>query len=144
MATVEGTKLLPGLYQGSAPKSVDDLRAAGVDLLVLCARELQPTRENLRGIPYLRCPLDDNGILRERQWDRAFATAFEVAEAVERGSLVLVTCIEGRNRSGLVNGITIHLLTGAPGCKVADYIQKRRPTSLSNKSFRRALCRRLR
>lgn len=135
--------MLPGLYQGSAPKSVDDLRAAGVDLLVLCARELQPTRENLRGIPYLRCPLDDNNMLSERHWDRAFTTALEVADAVERGALVLVTCIEGRNRSGLVNGIAIHLLTGAPGCEVADYIQQRRPTSLTNKAFRRALCRRL-
>jgi len=143
MASVEGTKLFTGLYQGSAPRSVADLRAARVDLLVLCARELQPERETLRGIRYLRCPLDDNGSLSERHWQRAYSTATQVARAVRRGQRVLVTCMQGRNRSGLVDGIALHLLTGSSGCAAADYIRRRRPTALTNEAFARALCQRL-
>lgn len=143
MAIVEGTKLVPGLYQGSAPLSVTDLQSAKVDLLVLCARENQPSRDMLRGVDYLRCPLDDNGELAERHWDRAYMAAVEVAQAVSDGKRVLVTCVQGRNRSGLVNGIALHMLTGVSGCDAARFIQQRRTTALTNQKFVEELCRRL-
>lgn len=136
---IDATKLLPGLYQGSAPESVTAVRAAGFDLLVLCAIELQLTSQQLRGMPYVRCPLVDNNQLSERQWIRACRAATQVAGAVRAGAKVLVTCAEGRNRSGLVCAIAICRTLDAPGKVVVRHIRSRRANALTNPAFVRAL-----
>jgi protein-tyrosine phosphatase len=140
---VEASKLTDLLYQGSLPASAQAVKRAGFDALVLCAREGQPPDHALQGIPVLRCPLDDNGRLSERHWRRAHRCALTVARLVQQRRRVLVTCMQGRNRSGLVSGIALHLLTGHPGCDCARYIQVRRPTALTNEAFVAALCTRL-
>lgn len=131
------------LYQGSLPRSANHVVRGGFDLLVLCAREHPPSVSASRELPIIVCPLDDDHVLPERQWRRAAACAREVALAVDRGFRVLVTCAQGRNRSGLVSGIALHLLTGHNGCDCAKYIQRRRPGALSNEAFVAALCKRL-
>jgi len=80
--------------------------------------------------------LDDSSRLPTRNELRiAMKAAREVAGLVAEGQKVLTTCWMGHNRSGLVNALAIHLLTGMDGASCVDLIQKRRPMTLRNPAF---------
>lgn len=140
---VEADEIIRGMWQGSRPTSVADLRSAGFDTLVLCAAEIQPGSHALRGIRYIRCPLVDGPFMTEGMWDTAFETACAVAGCVAEGNRVLVTCQAGLNRSGLVSAIALHVLTGMTGRECVDHVQLCRPGSLFNPVFTHALKTRL-
>lgn len=134
------SRILPKLYQGSAPRSAVDLLNAGFETVVFCAREVQPPDHALLTLEALRCPLDDReGKIPSADWIRAVATAREVALRVRDQRRVLVTCAMGLNRSGLVTALAVHLLTGAPGVDCIQLIQHKRPGALGNQSFVRRL-----
>ena len=141
--SLDASPIVPGLWQGSAPTSVADLRQHGIDLLVLCAVEIQPSDAALRGISFMRVPLTDDGRMPDAEWDLAFESGCVVAQLVREGHQVLVTCAMGRNRSGLVSAIALHVLTGKPGSTCVDWVQRRRPNALTNPAFVAALTARL-
>lgn len=137
---LDSTPLFSGLHIGSAPSQPSAV-GEQFDCLVLCAREYQPGHERFPGVRVAHFPFDD--VRRPAPIDIAMAksAAEFVARRLGRGERVLVTCMAGRNRSGFVCAITLHLVTGAPGTQCADFIAKRRTgpdghPALTNTAFR--------
>jgi hypothetical protein len=102
------------------------IAAAGFSVLVLCAEEYQPSRSGFPGLKYvLHCPLDDADP-SAAEVDRAMITAMSVADLYESGEDILVTCIAGRNRSGLVAALALHMITKRPMIDIVAHIQRTR------------------
>lgn len=128
---VDASRIVSGLYQGGRPPEGESLRRSGFDALVLAAKEHQPAATQFPGIKVLHAPLDDSGTpMSSHEWKLALAAARRVTEAIARGERVLVTCQQGRNRSGLISAITLHLLTGADGSVCAERVRSRRQRGL--------------
>lgn len=116
------------LAQGSAPPP--DV-ALPFDTIVLAAQEYQP---DLPGYEVLRAWLDDSGpppTSDERV--QILRMAGEVARRVRARRRVLVTCQQGRNRSGVIAGLALVEL-GLPGPHAAQRIQRLR-NGLTNPYF---------
>jgi protein-tyrosine phosphatase len=139
---LDATHLAPHLYIGSVPPSAQAVTDAGFSTLVLCAAEIQPAPAAFARSPLrlLRCPLiDDRTVpLPRADWKLAWRTAERVARRVRR---VLVTCAQGRNRSGLVAALAIHHLTTWDGRRCVEHVQALRRDALTNPEFVRALLR---
>lgn len=125
------------LWQGNAESTT---LGARFDMVVLCAEEWQPL---LPAPAYaLPVPLNDDE-LTGPEAERATRGAQRVACTLAEGKKVLVTCMEGRNRSGLVSAIALVLRCGMSGYDAQRLVQKRRQTpsgmALSNPSFQRYL-----
>jgi protein-tyrosine phosphatase len=116
------------LAQGSAPPLDTPLP---FDTVVLAAREYQPA---MPGFEVLRALLDDSGpppTPEERVQIRR--TAREVAKRIRAGRRVLVTCYQGRNRSGVISGLALVEL-GFSGPRAARLIRRIRD-GLTNPYF---------
>jgi hypothetical protein len=133
---LDATRIAPKLWQGSKP--VGPLR--GFDAVAFCAAEHQP---NVAGIEVYNCPLHDD-VLSPEETSIALSCARRVASIVLSGRRVLVTCQQGRNRSGLVTALALHLLTGWPGWWCVRRVKSHRNPdlfrlgmgpALSNESF---------
>lgn len=117
----------PGLAIGSAPPACQ----LPFDVLVLCAREYQPSANGFPGTRVVRVPFSDNYIhipVSERE------TAARGAR-VRRGETVLVTCRQGRNRSGLVTACAMVDLGYSPREAIRMVRAARGPDALSNPYF---------
>lgn len=145
--SLDADEIAPGLWQGSVPPSGPKLRKAGFGLVVLAAREWQLLDEVFEGVRVVRAPLDDNEAIPLPRKDLAGAlmAARQTAAAIEDGTKCLVTCAAGRNRSGLISALTLHLLYGWPGHRCIQVVRAGRPAamdsypSLSNRRFQEAL-----
>jgi protein-tyrosine phosphatase len=135
---IDATRLWSKFYQGSYP--LEGVRAHGFRVLVLCAEELQHRAEE-PGVVTLRCPLFDDGRrpMSPIEWQHAVRTGREVAAHAAAGHRTLVTCAQGRNRSGLVAGIALYELSGWSGEQCVQHIQARRRDALTNDDFVAAL-----
>lgn len=122
--------LMPGarLAQGSAPPVG---AAIPFDVVVLCAKEYQP---DLPGYRVLRVPLDDGPPPSHADRVRIRGAARRVADHVRAGDRVLVTCWQGRNRSGVVAGLALVDL-GLPRSEAVRRIRAYR-NGLTNPYFR--------
>jgi protein-tyrosine phosphatase len=125
------------LLQGSRPPTGHQLHDHGIDVLILCAEEFQPPASEFPGVEVIHAGFDDNpgrGLLPQEvvTADRAARLA---AMHVRRGKVVLVTCMAGLNRSGLVTAKTVCRLTGWSGLAAARHIKERRPMALFNPHF---------
>lgn len=129
------THLLAGgrLAQGSAPPSGVHLP---FDVIVLAAREYQQAEYRPASPAYevIYVPLDDSGPppTPEECW-LIRNTASRVARRINAGKHVLVTCWQGRNRSGVISGLALVEL-GLPGFRAARRIQRLRK-GLTNPHF---------
>lgn len=138
MINYQAHKISDNLYQGGVPPSGKALRKAGIDVLVLCAREWQdPTGKAHPGVTVIRCGGDDSldpDVLADclPAWQRA---AQQVVDAVIAGKKVLVTCMAGHNRSGIVTAMALAQLTRLSGQEIVDHIQRSRPMALNNETF---------
>ena len=158
---VDATRIVPHLYQGAWPLAGDSLQKAGFKILVLCAREYQPPHElppeveaaleglgamdDLRqrwqdpfpGVVTIHAPNDDNSRLPVERRDLAVAlqAARKVSSAVKQRQNVLVTCWQGRNRSGLVSALALHMLMGCGGAQAAEMVKRARRGALTNSKF---------
>lgn len=123
------------LAQGSAPPPGATLP---FDAIVLCAVEYQP---ELPGYAVLRVPLEDR--LHPPPSAHTVAVIDEAACAIARtvrdGHRVLVTCVQGRNRSGVLSGLALVRL-GVPGPHAAALIRRLR-NGLTNPHFLRMVLR---
>jgi protein-tyrosine phosphatase len=120
---------------GSKPEIGHAVSEVGMDLLVLCAEEYQPPASLFQGVKVIHAPFDDTDIrFLESQKATAFAAAKQVADAMRKGSNVLVTCFAGRNRSGLVAGLALVESAYDPLWAIR-LIQGRRANALTNQSF---------
>jgi len=129
-------KLADRLYQGGFPPPGPALVKAGIDVLVLCAMEHQDARL-YPGLTIIKAGGDDDVSLHKvlpyiPLWQSA---ARQVVQHLRDGKTVLVTCMQGWNRSGMVSAHVLRELTGAPGSQIVEHIQKRRPNALCNPTF---------
>ena len=115
------TYLMPGpwLAQGSAPPPF--VRGIPFDVIVLAAMEYQDPE--LPGYTVIRIPLDDSGPPQSKvDRMRIRHTASEIADRVSLRERVLVTCMQGRNRSGVLAGLALRHL-GLPGAEAVRRIR---------------------
>jgi len=130
------------LWQGDA----EDVMNFGdeYDIVVLCADEFQPKRSLILRpqdkTTLLYAPNDDSGTpLSKAQADIACRAAKQIAHEYRAGKKILVSCMQGRNRSGLVSALTLHLLYGMSGKESKKFVKDRIPNALTNESFNRFL-----
>jgi protein-tyrosine phosphatase len=128
----DATVIAPRLWIGAKPPFDKDLPK--VDMLVLCAAELQPESIAFHGT-IARCPIPD-GALDATQARLVMQTAVVVAQAIVAGKRVLVTCHMGLNRSALVIALALHQLTTMNHEQIVEHIRRQRSLSaLGNKHF---------
>lgn len=133
------SEIAPGLWQGGYPLRSRDLREQGFDVIVLAAKELQPedaseAKVMFPGVEVIAVKLDDAPITREIA-QLAAEAAVLVARRVKSGKCVLVTCAQGKNRSGLVTALALVSLFGISGKEAVAAIKTARPIALTNGSF---------
>lgn len=132
---VDASNIAPRLWMGSRPPIDRDLPK--IDLLVLAAREFQPTKAQMvfHGSVY-HCPLVDDH-LELADIASALQCAHTVAQVLLQKKSVLVTCSQGRNRSGLITGLALGYVTRMTGDQIIDLIRSRRSGTgvLSNQAF---------
>ncbi len=112
------------------------------DLIVLCADEFQPEAHVIArpGTEVVHAPNDDSEKpLTRDQAAIAIMASRRAARAFREGKKVLVSCMQGRNRSGLVMALTLHRLYGMAGERCRSYIRSKRPHALTNDSFNKFL-----
>lgn len=134
---IDANRLVERLWIGSAPDADKDLGACGFDTVVLCAEEYQP-RGAFGSARVLHAGFDD-AQMDARTAHVAMRAAEEVARRWRRGERVLVTCMAGRNRSGLVSALALCLIGGVSGKQALRHVQMMRPTSLANPDFAKFL-----
>lgn len=123
------TYLLPGrLAQGSAPPTDVHLP---FDVVVLSAMEYQPAMPYVQTV--IHVPLDDGPQPDKAERFRIRKAAREVADRVRLGERVLVTCWQGRNRSGVISGLALVQL-GIPPAEAVRRIRELR-NGLTNPWF---------
>lgn len=126
-------QLHANLFQGSYPKLSKELLQQ-FDVVVYCALEKQPKPAELKIVPHgkhvLGVPLDDDPyqpITREQRV-QLIKVARQLAAYMRENKRVLVTCMMGMNRSGLVSALTLMIATGCSGATAANAVStKRRP-----------------
>ncbi len=130
-------------WQSGAPLDLDALPAAGVSAVVLCAMPSHYREEGIDvdrivpGLAILRAPMvdDQDAGIDAYTIQIACAAADRVVGMLGAGKRVLVTCMAGRNRSGLVSALTIMRRRGMSGAEAVEWIQARRDSALTNDSF---------
>ena len=131
-------KISERLYQGGFPPPGPALRRAGIDVVVLCAMEWQdPSGRAYPGVTVINAGGDDDVRLHRVMpymglWQHA---ARLVVGHLREGRTVLVTCMQGKNRSGMVMAHVLRELTGGDGHDIVQRIQARRPGALFNPTF---------
>lgn len=109
------------------PENPVHLAQHGIHVLVLCAEELQPDASAYPGVEIVRVPLEDD----YTNWPRQ-STVQLVKDTVARlhrlwldDARILVTCAQGRNRSGLVTGLLLNA-RGMSGKAAVQHIRRHR------------------
>lgn len=131
------SQIIPYLSQGSAPLDGDAVARAGYRVLVLCADEFQPSHALFKGLDDVIYAPNDDGFGPFTQLQAAIAriAAGRVTDYVRRERHVLVTCMQGRNRSGLVTALALHNLYGWSGARCINFVRSKRENALTNDDF---------
>lgn len=134
-------KIADHLFQGGFPPPGDGLANAGIDVLVLAAAQHQDA-SLYPGVTVICAPGDDDA--RRHRLDRFIdgwrSAAAQVVEHVKAGRNVLVTCMAGQNRSGLITALALRELTGWSGKRCVEHISRQRPHALNNATFANYIC----
>lgn len=136
--TLEATEIIPRLYQGSRPPLGGAVSAEKFSAVVLAAKEFQPPSQLFQGVRVIYVPLEDTRLMPHDFLAAQRASQLAI-EAYLTGGKVLVTCLAGINRSGLVTALVLHGLTGMSGSDAVKLIRRRRPIALLNRSYLQAL-----
>lgn len=129
---MDASNITTRLWVGAAPPFDRDLPA--FDVVVLCARELQPERMSFTR-KVVRVPLPDSALTTE-ELNRAILGGKVVAKALRGGQRVLVTCRAGLNRSALVASFGLGMATTLSSDQIVELMRARRsPHALHNPHF---------
>lgn len=129
---MDASNVATRLWVGAAPPFDRDL--PDLDMLVLCAQEIQPTRVAFHGL-VVRAPIPDS-TLTNAELMRALLASKAVADALVRRQRVMVTCASGLNRSALVACLALARLTRLSAQDLIRLIRSRRHhEALSNPHF---------
>lgn len=132
------SQIYENLWMGNAP-CIGDRIERYFNALILCADEYQPHHKLFgNNIQVINAPLfDDYSYMSKSDMITAVRAGGCVARLLREGKTVLVTCIAGRNRSGLV--CVIALCAGpskmVPEEAIAIVRQARGPEALQNPQF---------
>jgi protein-tyrosine phosphatase len=150
MTCIDANEIAPGLWQGSIPPTGSELKRSGYTAVVLCAWEYQYKGGDhlFPGVRVIRAPnRDSKEPPTEEELRVAISAAQAAAQEVVGGGKVLVTCVAGMNRSGLVSALALHLLYGWPGTECIKQVRRMRNQftnlyqhPLGNQHFVRSLC----
>lgn len=127
----------PFLAQGSKPP-IGSVTKNCFDVLILTAIEYQPKSFSFPGIRVFHAPFDD-GLIDSYTLRTATSSAHFVANCIQYGKRVLVTCNQGRNRSGLVTALALVQLGIPPRKAIQKIRQARGSDALSNPYFVKAI-----
>jgi len=110
------------------------------DVIVLCADELQADDASVKAygdrIRIISAPNDDSANpFTKAQATIAVQASKQVADEYKAGKRILVSCRQGRNRSGLVMALTLHRLFGISGEEAIRLIRSKVPHALANPEF---------
>lgn len=133
-------KVTENLWIGSHPP-VDPELGKVFDVLVLAAKEYQPEAKHFGGLKIVRAPIDDDHTkMPSSDKLRALQAAKAVSQALEDKKKVLITCWEGKNRSGLIAGLALILGNKMTESEAVARIRHARGhDALSNPHFRHLL-----
>lgn len=124
--------VVENLYMGGGWLPIETMRR--FDAICLCADEVAPSTSDLVGRSVVRCWLRDCKP-KGSELNRARVAADYVARHITAGSRVLVTCLGGLNRSGLVVGLALRELGYDAEEAIRLVRAARGPFALSNKHF---------
>lgn len=131
--SIDASNIARRLWVGGKPPL--DRHLPEFDMLVLCAKEIQPAVVAFRGT-LLRCPISDAD-LEPAELRRVLVAGRNVADALAKRRTVLVTCAKGINRSALVASLALGLVTYYSADELVAIMRKRRnPDCLYNPAFR--------
>jgi protein-tyrosine phosphatase len=126
-------KVSSKLYQGSVPDPASSYES--FSMIVLCAQEKQPELPRFKGT-ILRPAFDDTLMPTDQDIRRARDAAACVGAELMRGGRVLVTCAAGLNRSGLVTGLALTMMTRLSATEIVRMIRAARSEdALGNETF---------
>lgn len=132
----DANEIYPNLWQGSLPPGGRALAKKGFDVVVLLARENQDIAA-YRDIEVIAVPTDDD--VRPHRAQAFFPIWEEIAKSVvdriKCGKKVLVTCMAGSNRSGIVVALAVKLLTNKTGDEIIEHMRSKREFALNNDIF---------
>lgn len=129
---IDASNIVRRLWIGAKPPA--DRPLPTFDTVVLCAEEYQPRMPHVHDV--LRVPLQD-AMLDPAGLELALLAAREVAQRLSSGKTVLVTCYAGRNRSALVAGLGLGLVTRMTADQIIQLVRaRRRPDCFTNAHFR--------
>lgn len=129
----DADRIAPHLWMGAFPSPASEVRRRHFDVLVLCAEERQEPNW-FPGVIVVAAPMDDGPVTPQLLYEAKFA-AGKVVEFLRAGKRVLVTCNQGRNRSGLVVALTLISLGVPPRDAIAMIRNGRGPDALVNPWF---------
>lgn len=129
------SKILDNLWIGGAPPPQANV-GEFFDCLVLCAHEYQP--DCFPDIQIAFAPMRDDGLtIHKEDAVQAVKAAGKTIRWMNQGLRVLVTCYQGRNRSGLVTALA--LCKGEPALSPEEAVNKIRSSrgsdALANSGF---------
>jgi protein-tyrosine phosphatase len=135
-------EIVEGIAMGGAIHESSDAFSV-FDTLVFCAGEWQPhvafpDDENRKFQPQiLRVPYDDSyEALTPSVLAHLDRSANKIVDWHKEGQKVLITCMAGRNRSGLLVALVLRLRFEMTGKAAIDLIkEKRGPFALTNRVF---------
>lgn len=139
--TLDANRLTDRLWQGSAPPAGDLLGKLGFDVVVLCADDVALTQADFPGVTVVQIATKDEKAapVSAEHARLAHEAAAQAVQHHRDGKTVLVTCLGGFNRSGLVSALVLHELLGWPYARCVRHIQEARDFALHNKFFVRYL-----
>lgn len=132
-------EIIPHLWQGGVPAPDDDLSV--FDLVVNCAHQKWVGQKYESKLPphvgLIKVELHDSDpdLHGGTAWNRIEHTAQVVAQKTGIGQDVLVHCIQGWNRSGVVVARAMMFRGWTPEEAIAEVQRKRHPMALSNPYF---------
>lgn len=131
-------RVYKNLWMGSAPMcDTEDSRRMHFrfDVLVLAAMEHQPSSRCFPGVKVIHAPIDDAPYVPENEIRIVQKASIIVANALRHGKRVLVTCWQGRNRSGFIVAVALVRLGMHPDLAIDLVRRARGETALSNQAF---------
>ena len=113
------------------------------DLVVFTARDFPPPPQAMsdlaRRVKTYHVALTDDGRITKEDVFAASMAGNIIASHFAGGKRVLVTCLAGRNRAGLITALALRTLSGASGEAAARHVKMRRirveKEALSNPAF---------
>lgn len=132
-------RVAPGLWIGSAPPVGPTVAHQGFQVVVLCAEEYQPRSWELPGVRVVHAGFNDTPFPTADDEAAAVGAARLTARALLQKRRVLVTCWQGRNRSGLVCAAALCSVYGWDARVARDAVRAVRPNALTNPTFQRMI-----